>query len=138
MHRRMRASRSDHDPFGSLNLRITPAQSEQADNARRYLRRRREVLLCVLVAVLGVLVARSIPLVAYEQDVCDCRRTLRTSGPSNVHVKHIVPALTPLRANPNRPLLAGPADLVIAEEGTWLQTPRGRVVLADRCAEPLQ
>ena len=121
-----------------MNLRITPAQSEQADAARRYLRSRREVFLCVLVAVLGVLVARSIPLVAFEQDLCDCRRTLRTTGPSDVHVKQVVPGLTPLRANPERPLLAGPADLVIAEEGAWLQTTRGRVVLADRCAESLQ
>jgi hypothetical protein len=132
----------DRDPFGYLKLRSSAAQTERpaadAEDARRYLRRRQELFLCVLVALLGVLVARSIPLVAYEQEVCDCRRLLHDDGPSNVHLTHVVRGLTPLRAHPDRPLLAGPADLVAAEEGVWLEMPRASVLLADRCAEALR
>jgi hypothetical protein len=161
--RRMLASPRARDPFGGHHLRSAPAQSEQlhasrlhaarldadtraARDARRYLRRRRELLLCLLVSVLGVAVARSIPLVEHEQELCDCRATgargiargiARPAG-----VKHVLTGVTPLRERDAAAARGwthtnvdgdGAVDVVIAEHGIVAETPDGRFALAEPC-----
>lgn len=127
-----------HAPFELLSAH---AQTEQAVAAARYLRRRREALACVLVALLGVLVARSIPLVAHEAAVCACRDEVRARALSGRD-----PAITgePTRAFRGLTQLTagsalvtepeGPSDLVVTTEGAFLVTPRGVDVLGERCA----
>jgi hypothetical protein len=124
----MPASQSDRDPFGSLDLRSLPAQCDQADDARRYLRRRREVLLCILVAVLGVVVARSIPLFEHEQELCACadHRASRATARDVQRrldgrmTRVVARDLIPLAASPDRAPVQGPALIAVTgDEGAW-------------------
>lgn len=90
--------------------------------------------MCVLVATLGVLVARSIPLVEHEQALCECRKKLRDAH-RPVLPEHVLHDVTSLRASPDRATLddATAVDVLINREGVWAENEQGRVQLAESC-----
>lgn len=106
----------------------TATMISEADRARRYLRRRREVLLCILVSLLGVLVAWSIPVVDHEREVCACRTTLRAPV---ANAKLVARDVVPVDI-----VAAAAADLYAGDDGVAAVDERGaREVPADRCGD---
>jgi hypothetical protein len=106
------------------------------DDARRYLRRRRGLMLCLIAAVLTIVGWRAAIMVARADARATCERQ-RASSELVVDVERRVAGLVQVRSHGTPQVLVPPArgDFVVSKSGSYLVA-EGRVLPLDpSCAE---